>query len=129
MNVNFLLCLSTVCYLFKAITIESHMTHRLLIHAALLFALLFQSLAHALPCCAEMDALQSETTPAAIMDEMAQHVEEGCFAGSPVCCVVPSLAYEAVILDSQGVSPVHVPSVKTLLLSQLQIPLDRPPRA
>jgi len=105
------------------------MTHRLLIHAALLFALLFQSLANALPCCAEMDALQSETTPAAIMDEMAQHVEEGCFAGSPVCCVVPSLAYEAVILDSQGVSPVHVPTVKTLLLSQLQIPLDRPPRA
>ena len=63
------------------------------------------------------------------MDEMAQHVEEGCFAGSPVCCVVPSLAYEAVILDSQSVSPVHVPTVKTLLLSQLQIPLDRPPQA
>lgn len=129
MNVNSLLCLSTVCYLLRVLTIEIHMIRQSLIHAALLFALLFQSLAHALPCCAEMDALQSDTTPAAIMDEMAQHVEEGCFAGSPVCCVVPSLAYEAVILDSQGVSPVHVPTVKTLLLSQLQIPLDRPPRA
>nr|WP_294889642.1 hypothetical protein [uncultured Limnobacter sp.] len=105
------------------------MIRQSLIHAALLFALLFQSLAHALPCCAEMDALQSDNTPVATMDEMAQHVEEGCFAGSPVCCVVPSLAYEAVILDSQSVSPVHVPTVKTLLLSQLQIPLDRPPRA
>lgn len=105
------------------------MIRQLFIHGVLLFALLFQSLAQAVPCCAEMDALQSDTTPAAIMDEMAQHVEEGCFAGSPVCCVVPSLAYEAVILDSQSVSPVHVPTVTTLLLSQHQIPLDRPPWA
>ncbi len=121
--------IQSVCYLLTRHTIEIQMIRQLLIHAALLFALLFQSLAHALPCCAEMDGLQSDTKAAAIMDEMVQHVEEGCFAGSPVCCVVPSLAYEAVILDSRSVSPVHVPTVKTLLLSQLQIPLDRPPRA
>lgn len=105
------------------------MIRQLLIHSVLFFALLFQSLAHAIPCCAEMGTLQSDTAQSAMMDDTVQHAEDGCFAGSPVCCVVPSLAYEAVILNSQSVSPVHVPTVTTLLLSQHQIPLDRPPRA
>lgn len=105
------------------------MIRQLFLHGVLLFALLFQSLAQAVPCCAETDALQSDSAQSVMMDDMAQHAEDGCFAGSPVCCVVPSLAYEAVVPDSQSVSPVHVPTVTTLLLSQHQIPLDRPPRA
>jgi hypothetical protein len=105
------------------------MIRQLFIHGVLLFALLFQSMAQAVPCCAETDALRSDSAQSVMMDDMAQHVEDSCFAGSPVCCVVPSLAYEAVVLDSQSVSPVHVPTVTTLLLSRHQIPLDRPPRA
>lgn len=105
------------------------MASRLFIHGALLFVLLFQSLVHAMPCCAMMDELQVDTPRSAMMEDKVQHAEEGCFSGSPACCAVPSLAYEAVILDSQSVSPVHGSIVKTLLLSQHQFPLDRPPRS
>jgi hypothetical protein len=105
------------------------MIRQLFIHGVLLFALLFQSLAHAVPCCADLDLMQSETIQLSVTENMDQHAQEGCVSGSPLCCVIPSLTYKAVILDSQTVSPVHVPTVTTLLLSQHQIPLDRPPRA
>lgn len=118
--------MQSVCYLLLAHNIEIQMTRQLFIHAVLLFALAFQSLAQAVPCCVQMDTTQSDTTQS---PDMIQHGEEGCFAGSPACCVVPSLAYEAAIQNCQTVSSVHVPTVRTLLLSQFQIPPERPPRA
>jgi hypothetical protein len=104
------------------------MNRRLLIYGMMLFALLFQSLAHAMPCCAVMDELQPKTTQTAMMNDMVQDTEDGCFAGSPICCAVPSLTYVAAVLDPKSISPVHVPTVTTLSISQHQIPPDRPPR-
>lgn len=107
---------------------QVEMNRQSFIHVMLLFALLFPSLAQAMPCCASMDAIQSDPAQPAMMHDMAQHADDGCFAGSPICCVAPSLAYEAVVLHAEKISPVHVPTVNTLLLSQNHIPPDRPPR-
>jgi hypothetical protein len=105
------------------------MTRRLFLQGMLLFALLFQSMAQVMPCCAIMDELQTQTSLTAVMDDLAQHAEEGCFAGSPACCVIPSLARKADIPVAQNLSPVHIPTVITLRITQLQTPPDRPPRA
>ncbi|WP_159569228.1 MULTISPECIES: hypothetical protein [unclassified Limnobacter] len=98
------------------------MMRRIGVHVLLLCALMFQSMAHAMPCCAEMQDTQHA------MDS-AVHLDEGCFAGSPLCCAVPSLPYVAAVISPQSPSPVYATVEQVLQISFQQSSPERPPRA
>lgn len=101
------------------------MLRRLSVHVLLVCALLFQGMAYALPCCAVTDNMQAQ---AESTHDLAQHAEEGCFAGSPLCCAVPSLPYTAAVAAAQMPSPVFAPTVHALQISFQQSSPERPPR-
>ena len=101
------------------------MMRRIGVHVLLLCALMFQSMAHAMPCCAEMQSTQ----PHAQHTIEAMQLDEGCFAGSPLCCAVPSLPFSAAVVASQNPSPVYVAVERVLRISFQQTSPERPPRA
>lgn len=103
------------------------MLRRISVHVLLVFALLFQGMAYAMPCCAVTDNMQMQMQAESTHD-LVQHAEEGCFAGSALCCVVPSLPYTASVVTAQTPSPVFAPTVHALQISFQQSSPERPPR-
>jgi hypothetical protein len=103
------------------------MLRRYSVHVLLVFALLFQGMAYAVPCCVVSDTMQMQAQTESIHD-FAQHAEDGCVAGSPLCCAVPSLPYTASVAAAQTPSPVYAPTVHPLQISFQQSSLERPPR-
>jgi hypothetical protein len=101
------------------------MMRRFGVHFVLLFALVFQNVALAMPCCAPEQAMEHGAHHAASAD---LH-EEGCTAGSPLCCAVPSLPHTPVVAAIQNLSPVYVPTVHAFRISFHQSSPERPPRA
>lgn len=102
------------------------MLRRFSVHVLVVCALLFQGMAYAMPCCAVTDTMQMQQVEST--HDWAQHAEEGCFAGSPLCCVVPSLPYTAAVATVQTPSPVYTPTVHALQISFQQSSPERPPR-
>lgn len=78
-----------------------------------------------MPCCAEMQSTQHSTQYS--ID--AVQLDEGCFAGSPLCCAVPSLPFSAAVVAPQSPSPVYVAVEQILQISFQQTSPERPPRA
>lgn len=103
------------------------MLRRISVHVLLVCALLLQGMAYAVPCCAVTDSMQMQAQ-AELTHDFAQHAEEGCFAGSPLCCAVPSLPYTAAVAAAQMPSPVFAPTVHALQISFQQSSPERPPR-
>lgn len=101
------------------------MMRRIGVHVLLLCALMFQSMAHAMPCCAEMQSTQHSILHATD----AIQLDEGCFAGSPLCCAVPSMPFSAAVVTPQSPSPVYVAVEHVLRISFQQTSPERPPRA
>ncbi|MBU0541005.1 MAG: hypothetical protein KKC58_01295 [Gammaproteobacteria bacterium] len=95
------------------------MMRRIGVHVLLLCALMFQSMAHAVPCCAEMQSSQYSK---------AVQVDEGCVAGSPLCCALPSLPFSAAVVARQSPSPVYVAIEQIFQISFQQTSPERPPR-
>lgn len=98
------------------------MMRRIGVHVLLLCALMFQSMAHAMPCCADMQTEQHTMHSAVDLDH-------GCFEGSPLCCAVPSLPYAAAVIIPQSPSPVYATVEQVLQISFQQSSPERPPRA
>lgn len=101
------------------------MLRRLSVHVLLVCALLFQGMAYAMPCCAVTDNMQMQAESS---HDLAQHAEENCFAGSPLCCAVPSLPHTAAVVTAQTPSAVFAPTVRALQISFQQSSPERPPR-
>lgn len=98
------------------------MMRRIGVHMLLLFALVFQNVALAMPCC---EPSQDTEHQQAVFD---LH-EEGCTAGSPLCCAVPSLPHTPAVHAIQNLSSVYVPTVHAFSISFHQSSPERPPRA
>ncbi|HEX4916641.1 MAG TPA: hypothetical protein VFV43_01955 [Limnobacter sp.] len=103
---------------------------RFVLHGFLLFALLFQSLAHAMPCCDMMGALPVESVSSMADHSMAESANDAsCFTGSPVCCVIPSVAQGDLSLLALTMKAVRVATVQPLALAFESDSPERPPRA
>ncbi|HEX4843577.1 MAG TPA: hypothetical protein VFV57_07885 [Limnobacter sp.] len=103
---------------------------RFLLHGFLLFALLFQSLAHAMPCCDMLDAAPTESVSSMADQGMTQPTNDAsCFTGSPVCCVIPSVVQGDLALVPLTMKAVRVATVQALALAFESDSPERPPRA
>jgi hypothetical protein len=98
------------------------MIRRVGVHMLVLFALMFQNIALAMPCCEP--AQHAEHTATAAL-ELHQ---EDCTAGSSLCCAVPSLPHTPAVTAIENLSSVYVPTVHAFSISFQQSSLERPPR-
>ncbi|WP_370263542.1 hypothetical protein [Limnobacter sp.] len=102
---------------------------RVTVSAMLLFALLFQSLAQAMPCCDEGQGMGDRgAIELVVSDASSQDANDPCTVASPVCCAVPSLIHADVPFKSLAMAAVHVPTVHPLALNLHPSSPDRPPR-
>lgn len=113
------------------------MMRRVGVHFLLLFALVFQNIALAMPCCepaknivpTEYSSIEY-TEDHSVQDVAGLNLhEEDCMAGSPLCCAVPSLPNTTVVAAIENLASVYVPTVHAFRISFYQVSPERPPRA